>query len=73
MITQERLIELLRELPESHLELIDLTWKLTGDDGSLDPRKIVFHYIEMEQAISQAETYTRETKEMTQCLTRLLR
>jgi hypothetical protein len=73
MITQERLIELLRGLPETRLALLDLTWKLTGENGMLDPKRIAFNYVEMEKAISQAEAYTRETKEMTQCLTRLLR
>lgn len=73
MISQDRLIDLLKNLPEVHLELLGLTWKLTGEDGALDPQKISFHYIEMEKAIGEAETYARGTKEMVQCLTRLLR
>lgn len=68
MITQERLMEFLRELPEVHLELLDLTRQLIGDSGSLDPQKISFHYTEVEKAISEAETYTHATKEMVQCL-----
>lgn len=72
MISQEKLVKLLNNLPEVHLELMDLTWKLTGEDGALDPQKVAFHYAEMEKAIGEAETYTRTTKEMVQCLTRLL-
>jgi hypothetical protein len=73
MISQARLIELLKNMPEVHLELLDLTWQLTGKDGALDPQKIAFHYTEMEKAIAEAESYTRSTKEMVQCLTRLVR
>ena len=51
MISQEKLVDLLQNLPEVHLELLDLTWKLTGEDGDLDPQKISFHYTEMEKAI----------------------
>ncbi len=72
MISQPKLVELLKNLPAVHLELLDLTWQLTGDGGTLDPQKISFHYTEMEKAISEAESYTRATKEMVQCLTRLL-
>ena len=72
MIPQARLVELLKNLPAIHLELLDLTWQLTGEDGALDPQKISFHYTEMENAIAEAESYSRATKEMVQCLTRLL-
>jgi hypothetical protein len=72
MISQEKLVELLKSLPEVHPEIMDLTWKLTGEDGTLDPQKISFHYTEMEKAIAEAESYSRSTKEMVQCLTRLL-
>jgi hypothetical protein len=72
MISQARLVELLKNLPDVHMELLDLTWQLTGEDGALDPQKISFHYIEMEKAIAEAESYSRATREMVQCLTRLL-
>jgi hypothetical protein len=72
MIPQARLVEILKNLPAVRLKLLDLTWQLTGDDGALDPQKISFHYTEMEKAIAEAESYTRATKEMVQCLTRLL-
>ncbi|MDD5701988.1 MAG: hypothetical protein PHU23_08035 [Dehalococcoidales bacterium] len=72
MISQARLVDLLKNLPAVHLELLDLTWRLTGEDGALDPQKISFRYTEMEKAISEAESSTRATKEMVQCLTRLL-
>jgi hypothetical protein len=72
MITQERLLELLREMPAVHLELLDLAWKLVGEDGELDPQKISFHYTEIEKAIGEAEAYAKATKEMVQCLTNVL-
>ena len=72
MIPQARLVELIKNLPAVHLELLDMTWQLTGEDGTLDPQKISFHYTEMEKAIAEAESYSRATKEMVQCLTRLL-
>jgi len=72
MIPQARLVELLKNLPAVHLELLDLTWQLTGEDGALDPRKISFHYSEMEKAIAEAETYSQGPREIVQCLNRLL-
>ncbi|OBW63506.1 MAG: hypothetical protein A9183_07235 [Dehalococcoides mccartyi] len=72
MISQAKLVDLLKSLPAVHLELLDLTWQLTGEDGALDPQKISFHYTEMEKAIAEAESYSRSTREMVQCLTRLL-
>jgi hypothetical protein len=72
MISQAKLVDLLKSLPSVHLELLDLTWQLTGDNGTLDPQKISFHYTEMEKAIAEAESYSRATREMVQCLTRLL-
>ena len=72
MISQAELVDLLKSLPAVHLELLDLTWQLTREDGSLDPQKISFHYTEMEKAIAEAESYSRATREMVQCLTRLL-
>lgn len=73
MITQKRLIELLRELPEVKLELIPLVWKLTDEEGNPDLQKIAFHYNELEKAISQAEDYARGTREMVACLISLVR
>ncbi|MDD5702428.1 MAG: hypothetical protein PHU23_10315 [Dehalococcoidales bacterium] len=72
MIPQARLVELLKNLPAVHLELLDLTWQLTGEDGALDPQKISFHYTKMEKAIAEAENYSRATREIVQCLIRLL-
>jgi hypothetical protein len=72
MIPQARLMDILKNLPAVRLELRDLTWQLTREDGTLDPQKISFRYTEMEKAIAEAESYTRATKEMVQCLTRLL-
>ncbi len=72
MIPQVRLVELLKNLPAIHLGLLDLTLQLTGENGALDPQKISFRYTEMEKAIAEAESYTRATKELVQCLTRLL-
>lgn len=73
MISQERLLELIRGLPEVRLELLDLAWDLHGEDGKPDPQKIAFHYTELEKAIGEAETYTRATREMVGCLINLIR
>jgi len=72
MISQTKLVDLLKNLPSVNLELLNLTWQLTGEDDALDPQKISFRYTEMEKAIAEAESYTRATKEMVQCLTQLL-
>lgn len=72
MISQERLIEIVKQLPEVHLELLELVWQLTGNDGQLDPEKLAFRYPELEEAIARAEAYSRETREMVRCLTQLV-
>jgi len=73
MLTQERLLEIVRQLPEVRLEIVVLTWQLTGEDGQLDENKIAYHYSEIEKAAAQAEAYARDTREMVRCLNQLLR
>jgi hypothetical protein len=73
MISQEEFLELLQGLPVVHLELLSLVSQLMGADGQPDPEKIAFHYIELEKAISEAEAYVRQTREMVQCLLERLR
>ena len=72
MMTQEQLLKLIRELPTVHLEVIDLTRKLVGEDGRLDEKKIAFYYTEVEKAAAQAETYAKETEELVRYLENLL-
>jgi len=73
MMTLEKLLELLKNLPPVHLEIIDLTWKLVGEDGKLDEQKISFYYTEIEKATAQAESYAKETADLIRCLTSLNR
>lgn len=66
------LVRALRKVPETRLRIIELVWKVAEKDGSLKPETVSFHRKEIDQAVSQAEAYTKETKEMTHCLRRIV-
>jgi len=68
MIDQEVLIEILRQVPEKRLKIFELAWELVGEDGNLDPDKVIFYSEELEQAVSEAKAYSAETAEAVQCL-----
>lgn len=61
------LIKILREVPQFRLRLIELAWELVGEDG-LDPGKVTFYAKELTEAIEEAESYSRATKEVVRCL-----
>ena len=73
MMTQETLLDLIKNLPPVHLEIIDLVWKLVDEDGKLDEQKLSFYYTEVEKAAAQARSYAKETGELVRCLNHLLR
>ena len=73
MMTQERLLEILRELPTVRMELIDLAWELIDDNGRLDETKVAFHFTEVERASAQAQEQARTTGELIRSLGNLLR
>ncbi len=68
MISQEELVEILRQVPEKRLKIFELAWELLGKDGNLDPDKVAFYSEELDQAVSEAKAYSAETAEAVQCL-----
>jgi hypothetical protein len=73
MMTPEDLIRILREMPEVKLRLIDLAWKVTGEDGTLDMEKVTFYANEISDAIREAKHYTDANKEVLAWLIQLVR
>ena len=67
------LVRILSELPEVKLRLIDLTWRVVGEDGSLDQDKLTFYAKELTEAIREAENYSAATKGAVQCLIEMVR
>jgi len=67
------LIRILKEVPETHLRILDLCPKLVGKDGKIDPEKVAFYNTELLEATKEAEQYSRETKEAVRCLKELAR
>ena len=65
------LVHVLRGLPECRLRLIELAWKIVGEDGSLDTDRLAFHHKELVEAITEAEAYEKATAEAVQCLRRM--
>ena len=68
MISQEELIEILKQVPEKRLRIFELAWELVGENGNLDPDKVAFYSEELEQAVFEAKAYSAETAEAVQCL-----
>jgi hypothetical protein len=67
------LVPLLRGVPPFRLRLIELAWKVVGEDGSLNVEQLTFHAKEIVEAIEEAEAYSRDTREMVQWLTLMVR
>ncbi len=67
----ERYIEALQRLPERHLTLIDLAWKFTRPDGTLDEDLMSFHMKEIQEAAKEAQAYASDTKKAVSLLCRL--
>ena len=66
------IIAILEEVPEAHLRIIPLTWKLVREDGTLDNEKVAFYQKELEEALEEAQSYARATAEAIRCLIELL-
>lgn len=55
----DRIIELLRSVPETRLRIIDITWKVIGPDGEPDMIKSHEHQLDMNLAIAEATYYCK--------------
>jgi len=67
------LIRILKKVPKTRLRIIDLAWKVVGEDGTIDPDKVALHYKELKEATDEAEAYSGATKEAVECLKELAR
>jgi len=67
------IIQSLTEVPAFQPRLLELTKQLVKEDGSIDPHKVAFHQIELEQAIGEARAYLKSTQEAVNCLMSLIR
>jgi hypothetical protein len=72
METQD-LIRILKEVPETRLRIIDLAWKVVDDDGVIDPDKVALYAAEIEEAKNEAQSYSKATAGVVQCLKSLAR
>lgn len=66
-------VRILREVPPFRLRLIELAWKVVGEDGSLNAQQLAFHAKELTEAIEEAEAYSRNTREIVHWLTLMVR
>lgn len=67
------LIPLLRGVPEFCPRLIELAWKVAKEDGTFDVEKATFYAKEIMDATKEAEAYSRDTKEIVECLRKMAR
>jgi len=68
----EDIIWILREVPEVRLRLIELAWELY-QGGELDEEKAIFLRKEIEEAVTEAEGYAKETREAVWLLKEIIR
>ena len=64
MLKPEDLVAILRTIPEVRLELIDVAWDLTDEDGDFDYDQALVHIDRVERAIGEAQAYARATHQM---------
>ena len=69
----DALVRALKSVPEVHLRLVDLAWKVVGEDGTVDVDKLSFYAEELREAAAEAEAYSKATQELTACLRELAR
>ncbi len=67
------LVRILKEVPETHLRVLDLCHKLVGKDGAVDAEKVAFYSTELLEAKKEVEQYSEETREAVRCLRELAR
>jgi hypothetical protein len=67
-MSSSNLIRVLREVPECRLRLIELSWKVVGDDGKVDLSRLTFYSKEIEEALAEAEAYREATRKAVRCL-----
>jgi hypothetical protein len=72
-MTNQDVIRALGQVPELRLRLIELTWRLTKEDGSLDHEKAAFLRQEIDQATAEARAYAHDTERAVQWLRELIR
>jgi len=66
-----RYIEALQKLPLRRLTVLDLAWKFTKPDGTLDEDQMSFNMAEIEQAVTEARGYVEDTRKAVKLLWRL--
>ena len=69
----DNIVEILKSVPEVKLKVIPLTWKLLGEDGHIDVRKVSYDTTEVDAALEEAENYARQTGNAVSHLKNLLR
>jgi hypothetical protein len=65
--------EILKSVPEIKLKIIPMTWKLLGENGRVDIRKVSYDTTEIDAALEEAEDYARQTGSAVMHLKNLLR
>lgn len=56
-LTPDMLVNALKNVPEYHIDLVDLTWELVGKNGKLDEELTTMKREEIEEAVDQAKAY----------------
>lgn len=66
-------IEALKRLPPHRIELIEMAWRFTKPDGTLDEDLMALNMKEIQEAAKTADAYATDTKKAVTLLWELLR
>lgn len=66
-----RLSAILETVPETHLDIFELMWELTDEDGKFDDRKVNERPLEVGRAVSQVKEYVRTVQALNRILVEL--
>jgi hypothetical protein len=64
----DTLVEYLKQVPPTHLKLIDLAWELVRPDGTIDLEQVRFRMEDVVVARAEATGYARATHDMMEAL-----
>lgn len=66
------LAKLLKSVPQFQPRIVLLAWEVVNDNGDVVAKEAALRSMELTQAIHEVEEYSKDTKELIQCLKRIV-
>jgi len=72
-MTPDDIVRILQDLPARYPRLITLAWEVVGEDGEIDPEKILFHAKEVAEAVNEANALKGASHELLEAVLRCIK